>query len=158
MFRKPSVNFNQLADDALAYSKRNNLSYKTDVPRFANLKEWFGVHAAEELTPREIEHKLARVAEKEKWAPSTFNHYRSLMSLSYRLGILNRRVVSNPTRSVPHRREVNNRVRFLTMEEEKKLRKTVEGKWASYLPELDLAINTGLRKGSQYSLTWEMVD
>jgi hypothetical protein len=34
----------------------------------------------------------------------------------------------------------------------------VECKWASHLPELDLAINTGLRKGSQYSLTWEMVD
>lgn len=158
MFRKPSVNFNQLADDALAYSKRNKRSYKTDVPRFANLKEWFGAHAAEELTPREIEHKLARVAEKEKWAPSTFNHYRSLMSLSYRLGILNRKVVSNPARSVPHRREDNNRVRFLTMEEEKKLRKTVEAKWSSHLPELVLAINTGLRKGSQYGLTWEMVD
>jgi hypothetical protein len=78
------------------------------------------------------------------------------MSLSYRLGILNRKVVSNPARSVPHRREDNDRVRFLTMEEEKKLRKTVEGKWASHFPELDLAINTGLRKGSQYSLTWEM--
>jgi hypothetical protein len=77
MFRKPSVNFNQLADDALAYSKRNKRSYKTDVPRFANLKEWFGANAAEELAPREIENKLARVAEKEKWAPSTFNHYRS---------------------------------------------------------------------------------
>jgi integrase len=27
-----------------------------------------------------------------------------------------------------------------------------------HLAELDLAINTGLRKGSQYSLTWDMVD
>jgi integrase len=26
------------------------------------------------------------------------------------------------------------------------------------VPELDLAINTGLRKGSQYGLTWDMVD
>jgi integrase len=26
------------------------------------------------------------------------------------------------------------------------------------MPEFDLAINTGLRKGSQYSLTWDMVD
>jgi hypothetical protein len=43
MFRKPSVNFNQLADDALVYSKRNKRSYKTDVRRFANLKEWFAV-------------------------------------------------------------------------------------------------------------------
>jgi integrase len=122
------------------------------------LKDWFGSHPAEELTPKEIENVLARAADKEKWAPSTFNHYRSLMSLGYRLGILNRKVTSNPARSVTHRREDNNRVRFLTEEEEKKLRKVIEGKWSLHVPELDLAINTGLRKGSQYSLTWDMVD
>src|SRR5229473_8412163 len=157
-FRKPSVNFSQLVDDALGYSKRNKRSYKTDVPRFASLKEWFGSHPAEELTPKDIENTLARAAEKQKWAASTFNHYRSLMSLSYRLGILNRKVTSNPARSVTHRREDNNRVRFLTEEEEKKLRKVIDAKWASHMPELDLAINTGLRKGSQYALTWDMVD
>jgi integrase len=158
IFRKPSVDFAQLADDALAYSRRNKRSYKTDVPRFASLKEWFGSHAAEELTPKEIEYRLAKVAEKKHWASSTFNHYRSLLSLSYRLGILNRKVTSNPARSVTHRREDNNRVRFLTVEEEKRLRKIIEAKWASHMPEFDLAINTGLRKGSQYGLSWDMVD
>jgi integrase len=158
LFRKPSINFSQLADDALAYSKRNKRSYKTNVPRFANLKDWFGKYPAEELTPKEIENRLARAAEKENWAPSTFNHYRSLMSLSYRLGILNRKVTATPARSVTHRREDNNRVRFLTEEEEKKLRKVIEAKWGLHVPELDLAIHTGLRKGSQYSLTWDMVD
>jgi integrase len=157
-FRKPSANFRQLVDDALAYSKRNKRSYRTDVPRFASLKEWFGSYPADELTPQEIEKTLARAADKEKWAPSTFNHYRSLMSLSYRLGIQNRKVSSNPVRSVTHRREDNNRVRFLTVEEEKKLRKVIEKKWPSHMPELDLAINTGIRKGSQYGLTWDMVD
>jgi integrase len=49
-------------------------------------------------------------------------------------------------------------VRFLTEEEEKKLRKVIKAKWPSHLPELDLAINTGIRKGSQYGLTWDMVD
>src|SRR5260370_32545692 len=80
------------------------------------------------------------------------------MSLSYRLGILNRKVTLNPARAVTHRREDNNRVRFLTEEEEKKLRKAIEAKWPSHLPEFDLAINTGLRKGSQYRLPWDMVD
>src|SRR2546429_7114549 len=51
--------------------------------------------------------------------------YRSLMSLSYRLGIFYRRVTSNPARSVTHRREDNNRVRFLTEEDEKNPRKVV---------------------------------
>src|SRR5467141_327264 len=157
-FRKPSVKFSQLLDDALAYSKRNKRSYKTDIPRLASLKNSFGSHPAEELTPKETENILARAADRGKWAPSTFNHYRSLMSLSYRLGIQNRNVASNPARSVTHRREDNNRVRFLTVEEEKKLRKVIEAKWPLHVPELDLAINTGIRKGSQYGLTWDMVD
>ena len=157
-FRQPLVTFGQVAEDALAYSKRNKRSYRTDVPRFARLNRWFGGRVADELTPKEIENRLANVAEEESWAASTFNHYRSLMSLTYRLGILNRKVTSNPARSVSHRREDNNRVRFLTDEEEKKLREVVQAKWPTHLPELDLAINTGLRKGSQYELTWDMVD
>jgi integrase len=157
-FRKPSINFGQLLDDALAYAKRNKRSHKTDVRRVASLKQWVGSHPAEELAPKEIENVLARAAEKEKWVLSTFNYYRSLMSLSYRLGILNRKVGSNPARSVTHRREDNNRVRFLREEEEKDLRMVVDGEWSLHLPELDLALNTGLRKGSRYSLMWDMVD
>jgi len=34
----------------------------------------------------------------------------------------------------------------------------LRAKWSSYVPELDLAINTGMRKGRQYSLTSDMVD
>jgi integrase len=34
----------------------------------------------------------------------------------------------------------------------------IKRNWASHLPELDRAINTGLRKGSQYGLTWDMGD
>jgi len=67
------------------YSKQNKRSHETDVPRFANLKDWFGNYPAEELTPKEIEGRLAKAAEKEKWAPPTFNHYRSFVSLSFRL-------------------------------------------------------------------------
>jgi hypothetical protein len=74
------------------------------------------------------------------------------------LGILNRKVTTNPARSVTHLREDNNRIRFLTDEEERNLRKIIKKKWAKHLPELDLAINTGIRKGSQYGLTWDMVD
>ena len=80
------------------------------------------------------------------------------MSLSYRLGILNRKVTTNPARSVTHRFEDNSRVRFLTDGEEKKLRDVIGKKWPAHLPELDLAVNTGLRKGSQYALRWDMVD
>lgn len=77
-----------------------------------------------------------------KWVPSIFNHYRSLMSLSYRLGIQNRKVTSNPARPVMHRREDNKRVRFLTAEKERKLWKVIQRKWSYHLPEFELALNT----------------
>ena len=47
-----------------------------------------------------------------------------------------------------HRRENNTALRFLTE----------EANWPLHLPESDLASNTGLRNGSQYSLTRDMVD
>jgi hypothetical protein len=86
------------------------------------------------------------------WPGFLFAEYRSLMSLSHRLGILNRKVSSNPTRSATHRREDNNRVRFLTVAEGNKLREVIEAKWASHMPEFDMAINTGLRKGQSIRL------
>ena len=106
----------------------------------------------QELAPKEIEKRLADVAEEEEWAASTFNHYRSLMSLSYRLGILNRKVTTNPARSVMHRFEDNGRVRFLTEDEERKLREIIAKKRPAHLPELDLGINTGLREGQAIRL------
>ena len=128
------------------------------MPRFAWLNERFGKRAAETITPREIEENLNHMADHEGWAASTFNHYRSLISLAYRLAIRDRGLTSNPARSVPHRRENNSRVRFLTGDEEVRLRKVLATKYLWHVPEFDLALHTGLRQGSQYSLTWDMVD
>ena len=126
--------------------------------RFTRLKEWFGARPAESLTPIEIEETLCGAAQQEHWAASTFNHYRALISLAYRLAIHNRNVTTNPARPVSHRHKDNSRVRFLTPAEEERLRKVVESKYPWHLPELDLALNTGLRQGSQFGLTWDMVD
>jgi integrase len=42
--------------------------------------------------------------------------------------------------------------------EEARLRAVIEHDHPEHLPEFALALNTGLRKGSLYSLTWAMVD
>jgi len=42
--------------------------------------------------------------------------------------------------------------------EETKLRQVIQTNWPSHLPEFELGLSTGLRKRSQYALTWEMVD
>ena len=57
--------------------------------------------------------------------------------------------------------ENNSRIRFLTADEEKRLRDAVRSNpaWCEHEPELTLSLSTGLRRGSMYSdLVWENID
>ena len=76
----------------------------------------------------------------------------------YRLGIESGKVKENPARLVKHRQENNARVRWLSGEEEARLRAAIEAGRPEHLPELDLALHTGLRLGEMYGLTWENVN
>jgi integrase len=118
------------------------------------LLEWFSDRAAESVTPREIEERL----QGEKWMAATANRYRSLLSLVYRLAIRNGKVKDNPAPLVRHRNEANGRVRFLSPEEEDRLCVAIRELFAEHLPEFELAVHTGLRRGEQYGARWQDVD
>jgi len=154
--RAPKVSFAELAKDALEYSKAHKLSYTDDVVRMAKLRDWIGQRPAESLTPQEIEHWLLVKAEDLK--PATLNRYRALLSLAYRLGMQNGKAPSNPARLVRQRKEENGRIRFLSPEEEQILRAVIRNVCVHHEAELDLALNTGLRRSEQYKLTWDCVD
>jgi integrase len=78
------------------------------------------------------------------------------------LGIEHGKVKENPARALERRSEVvSRRVRFLTLDEEKRLRAAIPSKpeWAEHEPEMELALHTGLRRGSMYlDLIWENID
>jgi hypothetical protein len=148
--RQRTILFSEIADDALAYSKAHKRSYRDDCTSIGRLKEWFGSREAESLTAPEIDKRLSEQAATKKWAASTYNHYRSNIGLIYREARRSGKVSVNPARDVRHRKEDNSRVRFLTDAEEKKLREVIQSNWPEHMPEFNLAINTGLRKGSMY--------
>jgi site-specific recombinase XerD len=154
--RGREVRFDEVSQDALDYSKANKASYRIDKARMQALKKEFGSRIADSITPQEIEKWMA--GELSEHAPATLNRYRALLSLTYRLGIANRKVATNPARLVRQRRENNARVRWLRSEEETQLRAAIEKKFPHRLVELDLALNTGLRQGEQYSLVWDNID
>jgi len=156
--RAPMVGFAELAKDALAYSKAHKRSYGDDVIRMEKLLSSFRGRSAESITPRELERFLAENAEENDWAPATINRYRALLSLVYRLGIESGKVKENPARLVKHRQENNARVRWLSNEEEVRLRTYIQNTCPEHIPELDLALHTGMRLGEMYSLTWENVN
>src|SRR5262249_55946769 len=156
--RAPLVSFAELAKDALAYSKAHKRTYDDDVIRMEKLLAAFRERAADSITPHDLERHLAQAAENSEWKPATVNRYRALISLVYRLGIENGKVKENPARLVKHRKENNARVRWLSPEEEVRLRAYLEVACPQFIPELDLALHTGMRFGEMYSLVWEGVN
>lgn len=64
----------------------------------------------------------------------------------------------NPVRLVHRRREDNGRIRWLSADEETKLRAVIEADYPAELPALDLALHTGMRMSEQYNLQWNCAD
>jgi integrase len=156
--RRPPVSFGELAREALTHSKAHKRTYSDDVRLMKRVLGWFGDRSAESITPQEIERHFQNGVEEHGWAPSTVNHHRSLISLVYQLGIRNGRLTNNPARATKHRKEDNTRVRFLSTNEEARLRAAIAAKWPQHIAELDLALHTGLRRSEMYRLDWEDVD
>jgi integrase len=158
--RKRSVPFSVLADDAIAYVKEKYARPADDVARLELLKTIF-TSRADSITPKLIKSTLKTLTTEKRWSASSRNHHHNLVSLAYRLGIENEKVEINPACAVRRETENNSRVRFLTPDEEKRLREAIRSKpeWAEHEVELDLALATGLRRSSMYiALIWENVD
>lgn len=156
-FRGRQVSFSELVTDALIYSEKNKRSYYDDKYRLEKLRAWFGETPAASIKPRDIEAKLQALADK-GLAVATVNRFRALISLVFRRGMKNEKVDGNPARLTDHRKENNERTRFLSQSEEEKLRAVIREHWPEHEPEVDIAMHTGLRRGSMYRLDWADVD
>ena len=156
--RARKVTFGEIAQDALGYSQRTKWSYRQDVYRMKKLLGWLGNKAADSITPQDIEGWLTTKAEEYGWKPATQNRFKSLLSLTFRLAVENGKITSNPARLVRRRREDNTRIRFLSGEEEQRLRSQLSNDFPEHLPAFEIALNTGMRSSEQYQLTWDCVD
>jgi integrase len=93
--------------------------------------------------------------------------------LVYKGARKNKKVETNPVRDVEHRKENNSRERYLNQfdplrtelnylkplaTEEERFRAVILHDYPEHFPEFEVAVSTGLRKGSMYSVTWPMVD
>lgn len=155
-FRVRSIKFSELADDARQYCRTNNLGQQFDQYRIGRLVKEFGNRNAD--IPVEA---LRAWFSEQKWEAGTYNRYKSMLSLIYRLGMENGKVNANPARFLKHKREDNGRIRFLdqhTPDEEVRMRSIIAARYASHMPEFDIALHTGMRPSEQYGLAWDRVD
>jgi len=88
-------------------------------------------------------------------AIATVNGYLDVLKASFLMAMENDKVERNSFGKIKKSKEENERVRYLSNEEEVRLFKALP---KEYHPMVILALNTGMRQGEQFNLKWEDVD
>ena len=118
------------------------------------LRKALGARDAESLTPQELQTWLATHCK----TAATFNRYKALVSLAYKLGMQNKKVTHNPARLIPQRKEPKGRLRFLTRDEYDQLYEVIKDRFPEHLAEFVTAVHTGMRLSEQYTVEVGQVD
>ncbi len=152
--RHKGVKFSELAQEAIDwYINHERRDVRNFKGRMKFIVEAFGDRIADEIKPSDIDSWISA----HEWSPATKNRYKNVFGKTFKIALADGKVTANPARMVEQRAENNARIRFLSAEEEKRLREAITKRFPMHLPEFDVALNTGMRKGEQYSLEWPQV-
>jgi site-specific recombinase XerD len=106
-----------------------------------------------QVIPSDIERYVAKRIEQVK--PASVNRELQFLKHVFNVAIADGLADTNPVRAVKLFKENNQRIRYLTAEEEVRLRKKIgETNWVL----VALAVHTGLRESEQFRLKWEHID
>jgi len=153
------VTFGDLAQDALGHSREANGAKSTHELelKLAIIGEAFDGRPAAEITKQDIQDWLLTQTDTREWSPATRNRYQAAFSLVYRVAVDNEKLTANPAARIKRKAEHNGRVRFLSTEEETRLKAVLTERWPNYLPAFLVSIHTGMRAGEQFGLQWDQV-
>ena len=148
--REPSVA--EAIDSYLARTE-NRLSCHGNYVHYASLwKAALPGKTLRQVVPGDIErYANRRVAEVSK---ATANRELSFLRRVYNVAVADGDVEISPFRAVKLFKENNQRVRYLSDEEETQLKVAMGDEW--YM--VSFALHTGLRRGEQFNLRWEDLD
>jgi integrase len=147
----PRTTVNALIDDVLARMKGQLRSYR-EYERAGDIwKAEFGDKLLREVTPGDIERWRAR----QTVSVASINRHLAFLKRAFNLAIADGLTGVNPVRAVKFEKENNARTRFLSRDEEKKLRAVLDPvDWLA----VALALATGMRESEQFLMKWEHVD
>lgn len=133
---------------------------QTHWSHIAAVKEFFGITRLREITPIQIErfkqHRVKTLTKSgEARKPGTVNRDLGALSRILSMAHDNRLIVENPARRVRRLRDDNERIRYLTLDEQQRLLAVMVGRYEnSVKPIFIFAVNTGMRRGEILNLGW----
>ena len=151
-----TLTFGQLAQDALAHSKEENgeRSTKELALKLAIISSTFDDRPAEGISKQDIQTWLLEQTDARGWSPATRNRYQAAFSLVFRVALDNEKLKVNPASRIKRKAEHNDRIRFLSQNEEAKLTEVIRENWPHYLPAFLISLHTGMRASEQSGLKW----
>lgn len=143
------VTVSSLIDLMLTHIKtQHHKDQRTYESRGEIVRNALGDKNAEDVTPQELEKWLGKHCK----TPATFNRYKALVSLAYKLGLNNKKVTHNPAKLIPQRPEPKGRLRYLSLEEYDKLHDVTARRFPEHLAEFVTSVHTGMRLSEQYTV------
>lgn len=146
----------KLKEIYLDYSETNNRNYKNNIYYINIIMDYFGENTiVQKIFPQNVENFKEWLRTKRHLKNSSINRYLEILSKMFNLGIDNGLLAQNPVSKVKKLLEDNHKIRFLTIEEENKLYKSLP----DFLkPIVTVALQTGMRKGEILNLQWSNID
>jgi integrase len=158
--RGKTITFRALSDDALNHSREQNgeqSTYEIGL-KLAIIGADFDNRPAEGITKQDIQTWLLEQTDEREWSPATRNRYQAAFSLVFRVAVDNDRLTVNPAARIKRKHENNDRIRFLSDDEEKRLIAVIKRDWPHYLPFVLFSLHTGLRFSEQAGLVWRDIN
>lgn len=150
-----NITFAKLKQLYLEYAKNNNRSYKNYVYYVNILENYFKPSTiVQKIKPKNIEQFKEYMLNENK-KHSTINRYLEILSKMFNIGISNKLLIENPVTEVKKLLEDNYKIRFLTIDEEKRLYQNLTSQLE---PIVTTALQTGMRKGEILKLRWDCID
>ena len=155
-----SALFGELLDDALEHSRAENGQRSTHELslKIERLRPEWGSRKVAGITKQEIARWLQAEMVARNWTVATMNRWQACFSLVFRVAVDNEKIALNPASRIRRKAENNQSVRFLTQDEEQRIRAVLATRYPSYLPAFIVSLHTGLRASEQWNLRWSDID
>ena len=146
---------NKAIDLYLNYSQLHKKDYSHDLSKAKSIKMFFKTKNIDEILTKDIESYIKHLRIDKGFSNATINRYLAALKKMFNIAIANDMLHRNPCVNIKQLKENNEKIRYLTIEEEKRLFEVLP---EHIRPIVVCALQTGMRRSNILNLRWEQID